>query len=153
MFTGHRNVPPLLAEELTQRLISEIRRAYGEGFRIFYNGGAVGFDALAAKTLLDLQKTELPDAKLILALPFFGHFRKWSKEDQIGYAEILSAADKVVYVWQNNSRDSYLERNRYMADRSALCLCYCTEKTGGTAYTVAYAKKHGLRIVDLTRSF
>lgn len=53
-FTGHRAIParalPALAEELEQTL----RRLIGEGMRYFGAGGALGFDTLAAETVLRL---------------------------------------------------------------------------------------------------
>lgn len=41
------------------------------------------------------------------------------------------------------------ERNRYMADHSDICVCYCTSGEGGTAYTVRYAEKKEIPIVNL----
>ena len=40
-------------------------------------------------------------------------------------------------------------RNRYMADRSSVCVCFLTEREGGTAYTVKCAQKRGLEILNL----
>ena len=36
-----------------------------------------------------------------------------------------------------------------MVDSSAVCIAYCTRKTGGTAYTVRYALKKGLQVINL----
>lgn len=41
------------------------------------------------------------------------------------------------------------KRNRHLVDNSSVCICYQTKETGGTAYTVEYARKHGLRIINL----
>ena len=40
-------------------------------------------------------------------------------------------------------------RNRYMVDHSRYCLCFLTKLTGGTAHTIAYAKKQQLQIYNL----
>ena len=40
-------------------------------------------------------------------------------------------------------------RNRYMVDNSCYCICYLTENKGGTAYTVNYAKRQGLKIINI----
>ena len=40
-------------------------------------------------------------------------------------------------------------RNRYMVDRSSLCLCYLRKASGGTKSTVDYAKKAGLQLLNL----
>jgi uncharacterized membrane protein len=34
-------------------------------------------------------------------------------------------------------------------DNSSVCICYLTESTGGTAYTVDYAKKAGIRVINI----
>ena len=39
-----------------------------------------------------------------------------------------------------------LARNRYMADRADVLLAYCERESGGTAYTVRYAQKHGVPV-------
>ena len=44
------------------------------------------------------------------------------------------------------------ERNRYMVDHSRVCICYLTERTGGTAYTVEYARSRGLKIFNLAKA-
>ena len=41
------------------------------------------------------------------------------------------------------------KRNRYMVDHSDICVCYCTSGEGGTAYTVRYAEKKEIPIVNL----
>ena len=35
------------------------------------------------------------------------------------------------------------KRNRHLVDNSSRCICFLTEKTGGTFYTVNYASEHG----------
>lgn len=41
------------------------------------------------------------------------------------------------------------KRNRYMVDNSNYCICCLTEEKDGTAYTVSYAKKQNLKIINL----
>ena len=43
------------------------------------------------------------------------------------------------------------QRNRALVDRSAFCICYLRTQTGGTAYTVRYAREKGLKIWNLAR--
>ena len=40
------------------------------------------------------------------------------------------------------------ERNRHLADNSSACICYLTEKTGGTSYTAEYAKRKKLLVIN-----
>ena len=59
--------------------------------------------------------------------------------------------DKVVRVSEHPSREAYLERDRHLVDGSSICLAYCTRDTGGTAYTVRYARKQGLEVVNMAQ--
>ena len=62
---------------------------------------------------------------------------------------MLLKYDKIVYVSKIASREAYLERNRHLVDGSSICIAYCTETYGGTAYTVDYAQKMGREIINL----
>ena len=41
------------------------------------------------------------------------------------------------------------KRNRHLVDHSGVCVCYLTKDSGGTTYTVRYARAHGLEIINL----
>ena len=41
------------------------------------------------------------------------------------------------------------KRNRHLVDNSSACICYLTKSAGGTAYTVNYARRMGLRIINI----
>lgn len=43
------------------------------------------------------------------------------------------------------------KRNRHLVDNSSRCICFLTEKTGGTFYTVNYASEHGLTIINVAK--
>ena len=147
-FTGHRNIPVSECAAIQKRLDSEIRSLINQGFCDFIAGGALGFDTMAALSVLSL-KAEFPKTRLILALPCRDQAKHWGKEDKKIYDQIHEKADEVVY-----SSDAYYpgcmwKRNRYMADRSAFCVCWLTEAKGGTAYTVRYATQKGVPVVNL----
>lgn len=36
-----------------------------------------------------------------------------------------------------------------MVDHSGVCVCYLTRDSGGTAYTINYAKKQGLNVFNI----
>ena len=59
-FTGHRTIPPQQLEDLAQRLRAAVEDAIGRGYRYFGAGGALGFDTLAAQTVLELKKDHPP---------------------------------------------------------------------------------------------
>ena len=154
LFTGHRALPEdrVEVEKLQELTAQAIRDAYAAGFRVFYAGGAVGFDMLASVELLNARSAGLHDVKLILALPHFGHYKKWKGVEQRVFAKILQRADEVVYLESEYKPGCMQQRNRYMVQRCARCICYCNKSTGGTAYTVEQAKKAGLTIVNLAES-
>ena len=116
---------------------------------VFYGaGGAGGFDTLAAQIVLDMKK-EYPQLRLILVLPCEGQTRGWRSEDIAVYEDIKRRSDKVVYVSREYTPDCMHRRNRHLVDHSGTCICYLTRSTGGTAYTVDYARKKGLRIINM----
>lgn len=120
------------------------------GYLYFGVGGALGFDTMAEQTVLSLKK-EYPQIKLILVLPCKSQANGWSSEDKEVYQEIISKADKVVYTSQEYYRGCMQRRNRYWVDNSSVCVCYHTEETGGTAYTVKYAVSKGLLIENVVQ--
>ena len=144
-FTGHRTIPFLQRRKIEKRTEDALIEAIKQGYRFFGAGGALGFDTLAAQTVLRLKKT-YPQIKLILVLPCLSQTRGWRPEDIAEYERIKAAADKVVYTSQEYTRDCMFKRNRHLVDNSSLCIAYLTENTGGTAYTVDYARSKGLII-------
>jgi len=149
-FTGHRELPTGLAHwRLAAKLQKAIIEQIGNGIRFFGAGGARGFDALAARTVLKLKK-KYPDIKLILVLPCLTQTRGWPAEDVEEYEHIKTQADKVVYTSQEYTKGCMFKRNRHLVDNSSVCICYLTKNSGGTAYTVSYAKEKGLKIINVS---
>ena len=66
------------------------------GYRYFGAGGILGFDTVAALTVIEL-KSVYPDIKLILVLLCKNQTRDWKEADIQKYEWIKSEADKVVY--------------------------------------------------------
>ncbi|MBQ8214780.1 MAG: DUF1273 family protein [Clostridia bacterium] len=146
LFTGHRTLPSKGRDLdwLEQELKKEIRAAYDRGYRTFLSGGAAGFDLLCAMTVINLRQSELPELRLVFALPCYNHYKSWDKNDKMLFAHLLERTDEVVYVSEDYTQGCMHKRNRYMVDNSSLCIAYCTKSTGGTAYTVNYAQKNGV---------
>ncbi len=147
-FTGHRIIPPEEREELVRKLEETIAHLYQQGIRYFEAGGALGFDTLAAQAVLRLRE-KCPGIKLTLVLPCLSQTKGWRPEDAAEYERIKSQAVEVIYTSQEYTRGCMHKRNRYLADHSGVCVCYLTRNSGGTAYTVRYAKSHGLEIINL----
>lgn len=146
-FTGHRNITDNrknIEELLKNTLIGLIEK----GYCYFGAGGALGFDTLAATVVLEL-KVKYPQIKLILVLPCRNQTRGWKEHDIKIYNDIMSKADKVVYTAENYYNGCMHKRNRHLVNNSSVCVCYLTEETGGTFYTMNYARKNNLRIINV----
>ena len=141
-------MPPDDTNSIRQRLIQTIDHLYSEGITIYYVGGAQGFDALAAETVIE-RRAALSDLRLIVVAPHDGHTSRWSPEEQVRYERIKKSADDALSLAAHYFRGCMQVRNRYMVDRSSVCVCYLTESKGGTVNTVKYAAKRGLRIYNL----
>lgn len=147
-FTGHRNIPQGEIPILEEKLETLIRALVEEKIVYYGAGGALGFDTVSSKVVLKLRK-EIPQIKLILVLPCLSQAQKWSIRDQEIYEGIKVQADKIVYTSQDYTRGCMLKRNRHLVDHSGTCVCYMTKSEGGTAYTVNYARKQNLKIINL----
>ena len=148
-FTGHRDIPQSELKQISKALKKAICVAYENGYRCFCSGGAAGFDLEAAETVLSL-KRKYRDIKLILVIPCPEQTKYWSEKEIKRYEKIKAKADKIVCVSDRYFNGCMQKRNRFLADISSLCICYLTKNTGGTAYTVRYAQKEGLKIVNIT---
>lgn len=147
-FTGHRVIPQDRYETLTVQLEKLLEELISQGYCYFGCGGALGFDTLAALTVLNLRE-KYPQVKLILVLPCYEQYKRWLEKDIIIFKDILKRANKVVYVEKNYTSECMLKRNRHLVDNSGLCISYLTQNTGGTAYTVRYAKEKGVKVINL----
>ncbi len=147
-FTGHRSIPLSERRALSKALEKAIVESIENGYRYFGAGGALGFDTMAALTVLKLKK-QYPQIKLILVLPCENQTRNWKNDDICRYEQIKKQADKVVYTSKEYTSDCMFRRNRHLIDNSSLCICYLTKQIGGTAYTVDYARKHNLKILNI----
>lgn len=147
-FTGHRKLPCGQREHVLDRLKQTVSELAEKGYRNFVTGGALGFDTLAAIAVLD-EKKRYPHINLILMLPCMSQAALWSGKDRDLYDGIKRMADRITFVSKDYFRGCMHERNRRLVDSSSLCICYMTSDKGGTAYTVQYAKKQGLKVINI----
>ena len=68
------------------------------------------------------------------------------------YSRIKAAADEVVILHESYLPGCMQERNRALVDSSSACIAFCRRATGGTAYTLRYARSRGLEIYLLGRN-
>lgn len=156
-FTGHRSMSENEKQRASEEIKKTVRALAKRGVTTYVVGGALGFDTIAALAVISLRDSEVltdRDGKsvrirLIVAVPCATQSEKWSFFDRALYNSILKSADEVVTLSDTYTKDCMLKRNRYMVDRSAYCICYVTHFGGGSYYTMSYAKKSGLTVINL----
>ena len=152
-FTGHRQLREP-ADSIADRLSRTLENLIQSGYMTFCAGGARGFDALAAETVLAL-KPRFPQIQLILMLPFAEQYRQeqdWTQAEIDQYHRIQTQASQVITIAPGYRSGVYYQRNRRLVDASSVCIAYMTRTKSGTGYTVRYAQKHGLRVMNLAES-
>ena len=149
-FTGHRDIPALLADEIAQRTRQAVVNLIEKGYKYFGAGGARGFDALAAETVLSLREI-YPHIHLILVLPFrdqYRHEKGWSQEEIKQYHRLQEGATKVRILAEEYSSGVYYRRNKHLVNWSSACIAFMERPNTGTSYTVNYARSKGLQIIN-----
>lgn len=145
-FTGHRYIVKKDVMRLKANLELALCALVAEGYRYFGTGGAVGFDALAAKSVIKMKKTNSA-LKLILVLPCREQSKFWSQSEKSEYEFIKQNADKIIYTSEEYYPGCMHRRNRHLVDNSSVCVAYLKKTDGGAAYTVNYAKEQGKRVI------
>ncbi len=149
-FTGHREISDDHYYRVMFLLRQLVEEKIKEGYTVFCAGGALGFDTLAALTVLRM-KDRYKNIKLHLYLPCKNQSEKWQSSDKEIYNKIVKEADKVVYIAENYTPFCMVERNRALVDNSSFCIAYCTQTKGGTAYTISYAMDNGMEVVNIAQ--
>ena len=152
-FTGHRTIAED-KEKLSARLYALLERLVTEQkITDFYTGGAVGWDALAALTVLKLRES-YPEVKLHLVLPcpFEEQSAKWNEAQKTEYQHILGLVDSVEQVSDCYYNGCMKARNARLVElASDYCICYWNPKNfrSGTGQTVRMAQKKGIEVINL----
>ncbi len=147
-FTGHRKIPAYDIRKIEKQLDEIIEKLYQKGVIFYGAGGSYGFDMLAEKAVIRARNKH-KDIKLILVLPCKNQEKYWTEDNKTAFAEIKNQADKIVYTSEIYSKDCMHKRNRHLVNFSGYCIAYLNKNSGGTAYTVNYARQNGLEIVNL----
>lgn len=112
----------------------------------FICGMAEGFDLLSAAAAMEL------DLPITAARPWTYH--KVGKDWHYFYDQVLDYADEIVVVTESDTYPGYKcmhERDKWMVDHADAVMAYMQpDKTsGGTYYTVQYAKKKGVPVANI----
>ena len=155
-FTGHRpELLPFSENELSAdcirvkaMILDKIMSSAAKGCDTFLNGGARGGDIIFAEQVLLVKATEYPNIQLITVVPHEGQANSWSESWRERYFRILELSTDVIMLSSRYTRDCYHVRNRYLVDNAEKLLAlYNGGATGGTAYTVKYARQKNREII------
>ena len=151
--TGHRP-NKLYGYDLKNQRWQKLKRQFKEilkekGCKEAISGMALGVDTIFALAVLEL-KDEGDDIKLHCAIPCKNQSCKWVKDSVNLYNYILSKAD-VVKLVSNEEYKPYLmqKRNEYMVQRSDCVIAVWDGSKSGTGNCVRYAEKQGREIIRI----
>ena len=156
-FTGHRPAklpwrydesdPRCLA--LKARIADAVALAYDQGFHHFLCGMAQGCDLYFCEAVLVLRERH-PDITVEAAIPCPTQADAWPADQQVRYRKLVAACDLETMVSANYTAACMQRRDRYMVDHSALLIAAFDGTAGGTRYTMEYAMRRGLSVIDLS---
>lgn len=119
------------------------------GCKHAWSGMALGVDMVFALAVIEL-KAEGYDIKLHCAIPCKNHSCKWFKESVDLYNNILSKADEVALVSDEEYKPWLMQkRNEYMVDRSNKVIAVWDGSSGGTCNCVKYAERCNKEIIRI----
>lgn len=155
-FTGHRpDKLPWQYDEtdphcvsLKRRIADAIESAYAEGFRHFLCGMALGCDLYFCESVLALRE-KYPNITIEAAIPCPTQASAWPPGEQERYRRLVAACDAETMVSTHYTPYCMLRRDRYMVDHASLVIAAFDGTPGGTRYTIEYAMKRGVTVVDL----
>lgn len=143
-FTGHRALVDLdvaLLDRVVKNLIKN-------GCKRFLCGMAQGFDLAAAESVIAL-KREFLDVELVACVPCEGQSCYFSAADKLRYDRVLKNCSEIIVLSENYYQGCMHLRDRFMVDNCDLVVCYLRKRSGGTYYTVKYARSQDKKVIEL----
>lgn len=113
-------------------------------------GMALGVDTVFALAVLELKEEGNGNIKLHCAIPCINHSGKWNKESVVLYNYILSKADTVKLISDEEYKPWLMQkRNEYMVDLADKVIAVWDGSKGGTYNCVSYAEKRDKEIIRI----
>ena len=143
---GHRRIDePVLVEERLRVVIEEIVDAHK--CVEFLVGREGEFDLLASSVIKDIKRRkDCPDCSLTLIMPYL---KADFLNNQQGYEDYYDSVQLCEEFSANHPKSAIKVRNRYMVDRSDLCIFYVASTSGGAYQTMRYARRRGKNVINL----
>ncbi len=120
-----------------------------KGYETFYIGMAEGFDIISGEILLECEEQFNKTLDIQCVLPYLDFFDNFSDDWKKRGSSLIDETNRVKIINMNYAQGVFYERNRFMVDNSSVLVCYYDGKKGGTKYTVDYAKKNNLEIINI----
>lgn len=159
-FSGHRTDEAIdnfsyrdIFCEFNDKIMRCIFDLHERGYRYFITGGADGFDLIAARALMYMQRHMTPEIKIIAVIPHEEQSKNYDRAYQLQYQRLMCAANEVRYISKKYYDGVYLDRNKYMLIHSSVLVCYYNGKRGGTMHTVNRALRLGHEIINLCEGY
>lgn len=147
-FSGHRVIEPQHLKSISPLIMRAINYAYDNGVRMFYTGGAIGFDTLAARQVI-LFKMSHPDVRLHLISPCVNQADNWNHRQREAYDFIMKNSDHVEFVSDEYKNGCMQMRNRRLVEECDMLVVYLSRQNTGTGQTVRIAEKMGKTVFNL----
>ncbi|MBQ3920434.1 MAG: DUF1273 family protein [Oscillospiraceae bacterium] len=151
-FTGHRPEKlPCGGDErstavkmLKSMLYTEVEMACAEGYDTFITGMQKGIDLWAGEIVMELMNRY--DLHMCAVLPYEGFGSGFKDKDKWLFGRILDNSERIVTICPGYEPGCMNRRNTYMVDNSSLVIAVLGDSRSGTASTVRYAERCGVRV-------
>ncbi len=143
-FSGHRFGLESLDINLLDRVILNLIK---NGVTDFLCGMAIGFDMIAAEIVLKYKKDY--NIKLIACKPCEEQSRTFSAENKLRYNKISENTDEIITLSKNYYSCCMQALDRFLVDNCDVLVCFLRKDSGGTYYTVNYAKSCGVKVIEI----
>jgi uncharacterized phage-like protein YoqJ len=137
---------------LKSRILKTLESLINDDCKFFYSGMAMGFDIIAAETVLYF-RGKIPNINLICVIPFEEQEKAYSQAWKNRYNFILQACDEVILLSKEYHNGCYQNRNKFMVDNSDYVVTGYDGQAGGTRNTLLYAQKKKRTIVNINTSY
>ena len=134
---------------LKARLKAIAERVVLSGIRHFICGMARGSDTYFCEAMLFLREEKYPQVSVEAAIPYEEQASRWFEEERSRYSLLLKQCDFVTCISREYTRNCMFRRNRYLVDSSSILLAVYDGKPGGTKYTLEYAMRRGIEIIEI----
>ena len=145
---GYRETDPRCIE-LKKRIADAVMLAYEEGYRHFLCGMAQGCDLYFCEAVLSLRE-KYPEITVEAAIPCPTQADAWPAAERRRYHDLVARCNMETLVSDIYSPTCMQRRDRYMVDHAMLLIAAFDGTAGGTRYTVEYALRRGIEILDVS---